>query len=363
MPIAAECDDCGRAFKLGDDLAGKKFRCKDCGAVVSVPTADPESEASRPQRKKVARQASTDEDDAPTRSRRASRPNKSAKRRPAADDVSEDDEFEEYEDYESDDDDFDEFEDDYDEPPRRRRSSADKGERSGRRRASKKKRAGRKKAGKKKKKKSSGGGLGRFAWNFNRLNLGLIIGGCVVIVIGFNEFRMKLTSQVKPQNITLAKLLSDGSGDNIYLNLSGVFIREDFVFEGKSEQGPFQTIWAPAQPLPAGFNLANGAPPQSGVKIIIKSSDCKTMADVNALATKGALSSIEGMIVNDITSLGSEEKRLLKSSYENVNFDDCLIFEVGRTPAGMFKVIALWGFGGLLILAGLAWVLFVYTGE
>lgn len=37
MAIATSCQDCGRDYKLKDELAGKKFKCKDCGAVVVVP--------------------------------------------------------------------------------------------------------------------------------------------------------------------------------------------------------------------------------------------------------------------------------------------------------------------------------------
>ena len=41
MPIAVTCE-CGKTYKLGDDAAGKKFKCKACQAVVRVPV--PKSE-------------------------------------------------------------------------------------------------------------------------------------------------------------------------------------------------------------------------------------------------------------------------------------------------------------------------------
>lgn len=48
MPIQTECGNCGRSYTVKDDLAGRKFRCRDCQATVVVPesgTADttPES--------------------------------------------------------------------------------------------------------------------------------------------------------------------------------------------------------------------------------------------------------------------------------------------------------------------------------
>ena len=40
MPISVACGDCGKKYGVRDELAGKKFRCKECQAVVAVPSAD-----------------------------------------------------------------------------------------------------------------------------------------------------------------------------------------------------------------------------------------------------------------------------------------------------------------------------------
>jgi predicted Zn finger-like uncharacterized protein len=39
MAVEVSCPDCGRAYRLADDKAGKKVRCKNCSAVFPVPTA------------------------------------------------------------------------------------------------------------------------------------------------------------------------------------------------------------------------------------------------------------------------------------------------------------------------------------
>lgn len=39
MPISADCPQCGKTYQVKDDFAGKKFRCKACEGVVSVPAA------------------------------------------------------------------------------------------------------------------------------------------------------------------------------------------------------------------------------------------------------------------------------------------------------------------------------------
>ena len=43
MSISTKCRKCGRRYNLKDEHAGKKFRCKECEAVVTVPQAEPAS--------------------------------------------------------------------------------------------------------------------------------------------------------------------------------------------------------------------------------------------------------------------------------------------------------------------------------
>ncbi len=42
MTIKVECPQCDKAFRLPDESAGKKFRCKACSAVIAVPSAEEE---------------------------------------------------------------------------------------------------------------------------------------------------------------------------------------------------------------------------------------------------------------------------------------------------------------------------------
>ena len=37
MTIRAECQECGKQYQMSDDKAGRKFRCRECEAVVHVP--------------------------------------------------------------------------------------------------------------------------------------------------------------------------------------------------------------------------------------------------------------------------------------------------------------------------------------
>lgn len=48
MPIEFDCGNCGRHYRVGDANAGKRFRCKDCGHPVTVPSGGGQSAAPRP---------------------------------------------------------------------------------------------------------------------------------------------------------------------------------------------------------------------------------------------------------------------------------------------------------------------------
>ena len=67
-----------------------------------------------------------------------------------------------------------------------------------------------------------------------------------------------------------------------------------------------------------------------------------------------------GMIINDITGPGREEKDLLRANLPEINPDDAYIFEVNRTPSGFVKYAGLMLGGLLLILGGGAWIVLVH---
>jgi len=37
MAINVQCSECGKAYALRDEMAGKKAKCKECGAVIDIP--------------------------------------------------------------------------------------------------------------------------------------------------------------------------------------------------------------------------------------------------------------------------------------------------------------------------------------
>ena len=84
-----------------------------------------------------------------------------------------------------------------------------------------------------------------------------------------------------------------------------------------------------------------------------KLTDARNSGDVERLAAEDTLT---GMVINEIDGLGSEERKLLESSYPGVDFKQVLIFEPGRKPMSTGAVYGMLGGGILLILAGIAWL-------
>lgn len=48
MSISITCDQCGKQYNVTEDLAGKRAKCKQCGAVLVIPSAQPAPDADSP---------------------------------------------------------------------------------------------------------------------------------------------------------------------------------------------------------------------------------------------------------------------------------------------------------------------------
>lgn len=64
------------------------------------------------------------------------------------------------------------------------------------------------------------------------------------------------------------------------------------------------------------------------------------------------LDKVSGMVVNQISSVGWEEQRLLKQAFPNLDFKDILILQEGRKPSSPTFSFGMMGGGGALALVG-----------
>lgn len=170
-----------------------------------------------------------------------------------------------------------------------------------------------------------------------RLMLGLIIIGGVFVFLGVQEYRLSKVARVEPQTITCAKLAATGPGENAHVRLTDFELTENYIYKNRKRSMEWQTSYVPAVPL-----RVKDSPSVRTVKVLVKSSRARDEDELYALGQ----GPIDGVVVNAIGQLGSDEKRLLQESYPDIDFDACWIVEAGKKPASREKLLGMIGGGG-----------------
>jgi hypothetical protein len=183
-----------------------------------------------------------------------------------------------------------------------------------------------------------------------RIIIILVVAGGALIFFGYQELRLSRVAKETPQTIPCADLAARGPGDNAHITLTDFDLGANYVYEGRSETSSWTKAFVPA--IPRVKNLAEALQAKSSpqIKVIIKSSKVRSKSDMDSLALT---STIQGLVTNEIESLGRDERKLLKESYPAVDFDKVWILDHGRQPAGTGKVFAFLGGGTALAAAAI----------
>ena len=301
MTIQVQCHNCEKAYRLKDELQGKKFRCKGCGeVVVATPMKTKSTTAPQEEPKPKKRKPSPVEPEPD----------------PFADDFGD---LEGYEDLPA---------------P-----------------ALPTKRKKKKKSSKKPKQTASSGSFSdripNMTFNLHRINAALVIGGGIVMFFAFQEFGLASKSNSVPVEITLSELVEKGPQDNVYFTVRDFMpAGDDYVYE-ESRPGNMTKVWVPCIPLDT----------QDTTKFILYSNNTRTE---DALIEMVAADTVTGMIVNDITKLDRETTNLLKQGLPGVDISAAYIFEANRKPSSYLACTGLFLIGLILILGGLFWIFFIH---
>ena len=170
----------------------------------------------------------------------------------------------------------------------------------------------------------------------------LVIGG-VFVFLGIQEYRLSKVAKADAQTITCARLAAKGPGDNAHVRLTEFEFTENYIYQEQKRSTQWRTSYVPAVPP-----RVLGDPAVRVVKVLIKSNKARNEDQLYALGQ----APIEGVVVNKIAALGSDERRLLKESYPDIDFDTCWIVEAGKAPASTGKLMGMIGGGaGLSIVA------------
>jgi hypothetical protein len=200
---------------------------------------------------------------------------------------------------------------------------------------------------------NSGGGLSRGTL---RIVIVAIVGGIALLVFGYNEKKLADLASAEPETITLEKLLGRGPNGNVNLILTDYNICSSFIKQAKSvagvPTGDWTLVWAPIVVSPPGAmpQQVVQADANLHVEALIRSSH---VANEQELISKLAVGRLPGMVVNQVRSLNEKEKEILRTHYNNINFDRCIIFEEGRTPMSAAIIMLIFAGGGAAVLIGI----------
>lgn len=176
-----------------------------------------------------------------------------------------------------------------------------------------------------------------------RIFVGLVgVGG---VLWGVKELQLAGAMSDTPTRMTCRELGEKGAEGNPHVILTDFVLTDDIVYEHKrktSDSSKWKKVWVPAVPSDSAYARAVRAPDADlseiptprPVNVIVVSSDTKNEAELAELEAKKEL---DGMVVNLISSLGHQEKKLLEESYGDVS--RAQIFEVGRRPADKLLAI------------------------
>ncbi|HEY7086846.1 MAG TPA: hypothetical protein VH518_02080 [Tepidisphaeraceae bacterium] len=198
---------------------------------------------------------------------------------------------------------------------------------------------------------------------FTRILLICVIAGGFLLWFGLKEWRLSQAASVTPQKISCAELEKSGPGSNAHIILTDyVLSPSGFVYQGtKNSDATWSIIWIPAVPsdgeyvkqvlklVQAGEKDVDKLPVPKNIKLIVKTRTVHNETELDQFRDR---ETIEGLIVNKVEALGSQERNLLASSYPGIDFSTCYILEEGRKPKSAGASAGMMGGGGGLVLLG-----------
>lgn len=205
-----------------------------------------------------------------------------------------------------------------------------------------------------------------------RIKIGLIIVGVIAAIWGGKELMLSGKASDTPQDITCAALIDNGPGGNAHVRLTAaVACPTYFVYEGKTDKGPWSKVYLPALPEGGAWHREakeafaktgnlSAVPAPSDIRVLLKFTNVRNEDHLGELIDA---ETIQGTIINSIESLDGKEKSLLRQGYPNIDVDRCYILQVGRKPtSGSLVLLATLGGAGAAII-GLLWIIWPKISE
>ncbi len=211
-----------------------------------------------------------------------------------------------------------------------------------------------------------------------RLKLAAVVLGAMFAYFGVQEFRVSQGTSVEPVDVELASIEAGDSSENNHIRLGEHFaVYAGSVYQyrqGKYETGeptgttdvdyayypiisaehPFFTELATLADKHGSLDDVPDAewPAIDSFSVIVKTKRFDTIGAIPD--SMNAEDSVQGLVINLIEGLDSEEESLLRQSFPKVDVNKVLIVEDGRQPASAMKSLGMTAGGVLVSLAGAA---------
>ncbi|MCI0356935.1 MAG: hypothetical protein L0211_00425 [Planctomycetaceae bacterium] len=209
-----------------------------------------------------------------------------------------------------------------------------------------------------------------------RIALLLVLGGGVLGYLGIQEYMVSSGAAAEPVAAELVKLEGGEAPANNHLRVGRhLALYSECVFSYRKKRGDdgppaettsvsycFYPILSPGHPFlielkrltekfPKDVPPDVPIPSADSFAVLVKTHRFKTLGEIPK--TPRPEESVQGLIINQISSLGKDEQQLLKERCPKADLSKVLILQDGRSPAPLWKWAGMIGGGGLLILVGI----------
>lgn len=187
------------------------------------------------------------------------------------------------------------------------------------------------------------------------------IGGCLALMgcgmglfaAGAHFWHNSRGMPTEPQTITLQQLEAKGYGDNAYVHVTGVGVVTGYAngFVGLPLVRADSPLAKPPGTAPAAPGSFRTPPPLAAkeFRVLLKTDSASDESAVRALAE---LHEFTGVIVNKIDPPNEAQVAMLQRTYDGFDPTKCLILESGRTPDSRLKTYLTLIGGAALALLG-----------
>ena len=214
-----------------------------------------------------------------------------------------------------------------------------------------------------------------------RAVFGIIALGGVLCFIGYQEYKVSEGTSEEPVPVTLVKLETGVDPPNNHIQIgdhAAVYDELVYCYEAASYSAEpsddtrvsycYYPIVSMSNPYMKSVVELHSRDPESitqeeydsikleEFKVIVKSNKFDHVKDLPYGVSRGE--SIKGMVINQISSLGREEKRLLQESFPDLELDSLIILHENDKPTPESVSYSMMGGGGLLMLIGCGMVVF-----